>query len=895
MSVELTLLEVRLQNETDDFKRIDLLNELAYEYRRINMEKSKEFCAKAYRLSEEYNYEKGLAESTLTNAFHESYKDSNYEVMNSCYWAYEVFERLNYKKGKIKALNMIGTISITLGRIEESLECFLKGLDICRKDSDIVMSIYFLNNIGELYKNYMFQYQEALNCYFEAYSYTKESYNSTYPLLFINIGDTYLRMGNTSEALEYCKMGLTEARRISDQITEASAYKHLGKIYNYLNDSSSELYNLNSALALYENSGNKVGLSEVLTQLGNLSIKLNDFENAKSLLLRALSLAHEVKAENILVSIHLSLAKVSEKFGDFKNSILHYKEYIKMNEKLISIEAEKKLNALIIDSKIEQAKKDTEIYKLKNIALKEKSEEIERKALQLEESYKNIAIISEIGQKITSSLDIETIMNIIYENVNKLMDASVFGLGFYDEAKNTIDYRMFIENGKRIPQYKTVLNPEVSYAARCILSKKEIILNNVNLTNDSFLIPDESEDADKTTPQSLIYYPLCIEDRVLGCLTVQSYNPNSYTSQNIDTLKALASYIAIAINNSGKSQELKETADELSFALKNLKDTQEYLIQSEKMAALGQLISGIAHEINTPLGAIQASLNNITSYIESTISERMPYVYSILDEKDQAIFLSLLRTSMKKDITISSREERILKRKLAEELENAGFTDSDNLSETLSDMGIYDNIGEFISILSNEKSEYILQTCYEMSGIMRNTKNIDIAVAKASKMLYALKNYAHYNHSDIPVEADISEGIETVLSLYYNQIKHGTELIKTLDNLPRIKCYPDELNQVWTNLIQNALHAMDYKGVLRVNGYTKDNNIIIEISDTGHGIPEDIRPRIFEPFFTTKKQGEGSGLGLGIVKKIVAKHDGEISFESQPGSTIFTVKLPINN
>jgi two-component system NtrC family sensor kinase len=106
-------------------------------------------------------------------------------------------------------------------------------------------------------------------------------------------------------------------------------------------------------------------------------------------------------------------------------------------------------------------------------------------------------------------------------------------------------------------------------------------------------------------------------------------------------------------------------------------------------------------------------------------------------------------------------------------------------------------------------------------------------------------------------------------------------------------CYPDELNQVWTNLIHNALQAMDYKGILTINATQQDTKVIITITDTGKGIPREIQDKIFEPFFTTKPTGEGSGLGLDIVQKIIEKHEGEIEVESMPGKTTFTVSLPI--
>jgi signal transduction histidine kinase len=141
--------------------------------------------------------------------------------------------------------------------------------------------------------------------------------------------------------------------------------------------------------------------------------------------------------------------------------------------------------------------------------------------------------------------------------------------------------------------------------------------------------------------------------------------------------------------------------------------------------------------------------------------------------------------------------------------------------------------------------------------------------------------------------ASLTEGIETILTLYQNQLKQGVEVIRNYRDLPPILCYPDELNQVWTNLIHNALQAMANRGTLILEVTQVAAQAQISITDSGSGIPPEIKSKIFEPFFTTKPPGEGSGLGLDIVKKIITKHGGQITVESQPGRTTFSVLLPI--
>jgi signal transduction histidine kinase len=184
---------------------------------------------------------------------------------------------------------------------------------------------------------------------------------------------------------------------------------------------------------------------------------------------------------------------------------------------------------------------------------------------------------------------------------------------------------------------------------------------------------------------------------------------------------------------------------------------------------------------------------------------------------------------------------------------------------------------------------------------IKNSQNIKMAVDRASKVVFALKNYAHYGSEQSMVEANIIDGLETVLILYHNQLKHGINLHKEFEEVPTILCYPDELNQVWTNLIHNAIQAMDGKGDLSISvsinptGFENLSGLEIRITDTGNGIPPQIKDRIFDAFFTTKAAGEGSGLGLHIVKQIIDKHGGTISFESEIGKgTSFIVNLYIN-
>ncbi len=339
-------------------------------------------------------------------------------------------------------------------------------------------------------------------------------------------------------------------------------------------------------------------------------------------------------------------------------------------------------------------------------------------------------------------------------------------------------------------------------------------------------------------------------------------------------------------------QQLAAQNQELQKTLEELRNTQQELIQAEKMAALGQLIAGVAHEINNPLSAINSSVMTINEFLSKTITQLPEFFRSLSEEKQQAFF-ALLQRALAKESMLSAKEERELKRKLSRQLKD--IEDADIVADTLVDMGIYDHLEEFVSLLQAPDSEILLEVAYKLSNLQRSSKTIETASKRASKVVFALKKFAHFDQLGQKVEANLTDGIETVLTLFHNKLKYDIEVIKHYAPLPPILCYPDELNQVWTNLIQNALQAMDYKGTLTIKVSQQNKQAFISMTDSGKGIAEEIKEKIFEPFFTTKGAGEGSGLGLDIVKKILEKHEGNIAVESQPGQTTFTVSIPIHD
>jgi C4-dicarboxylate-specific signal transduction histidine kinase len=322
------------------------------------------------------------------------------------------------------------------------------------------------------------------------------------------------------------------------------------------------------------------------------------------------------------------------------------------------------------------------------------------------------------------------------------------------------------------------------------------------------------------------------------------------------------------------------------------KRTQE-LIQAEKLAALGQLVAGIAHEINTPIGAISASISNITHAIQES-TQQLPQLLQKLSPEYLAEFFIILNLAQQPKEPLSSREERQLKRTLKEFFRVNGIENTEVLADIFSQMRVIpEELTSVMSLLRSPDNIAIVQAARHLSIVQNNSQNIKLAVNRASRIVFALRSYSRQTPTGERTLASIPDTLEIVLTLYGDRIKRGVEIAKSYASVPFIFCYPDELTQVWTNLIGNALDAMNYQGSLSINVFERDNYLVVEIIDTGCGIFPENRAKIFEPFFTTKPMGEGSGLGLSIVRQIIDKHQGKVEVLSQPGHTKFSVWLPI--
>ena len=327
-------------------------------------------------------------------------------------------------------------------------------------------------------------------------------------------------------------------------------------------------------------------------------------------------------------------------------------------------------------------------------------------------------------------------------------------------------------------------------------------------------------------------------------------------------------------------------------ALRELRVMQAQLVESEKMASLGLLVSNVAHEINTPIGAVKASGKNITDAIEHAVLS-MPSLFRMLDQDTADRFVAMLTQHSGNGYVLNTREERLQVKALTAQLEPYDLENPRLKASILVQMGIRNLTDDYLPLLLHAESDRILATARSISTIINNAQNINYAVERVSKIVYALKAFSSASEDVEMVHARVHDGIENVLTQFQTHLQESVTLVREFDLIPPLWCVQEDLKQAWNHLILNAMQAMNHVGTLTISIRMIDNEAVVAFTDTGAGIPADIQGKIFDPFFTTRTSGEGSGLGLAIVQKIIDKHHGRITVHSEVGAgATLTVFLP---
>lgn len=343
-------------------------------------------------------------------------------------------------------------------------------------------------------------------------------------------------------------------------------------------------------------------------------------------------------------------------------------------------------------------------------------------------------------------------------------------------------------------------------------------------------------------PSSAMCWPLMIDNRVIGALSINRLDEGeSYTDEDLANGAVVVNLITVVIENARlhRDQEqriamLSKMNDEVRTANIRLEDAQNQLLQSEKMASIGQLAAGVAHEINNPVGYINSNLSALQRYLDS--------VFEVLDAYE--------------------RNEPLLA----------------------------DHLEALQQIQALKKKNDLAFLREDVSDLMRETQE---GVTRVKKIVQDLKDFSHVDEAEWQW-TDIHKGIDSTLNIVWNEIKYKAEVVKEYGSLPEVECLPSQLNQVFMNILVNAAHAFEERGTITLSSGVEGDEVWVAFADTGKGIPPENLKRIFDPFFTTKPVGKGTGLGLSLAYSIVQKHHGRIEVSSEVGvGTVFRVYLPV--
>ena len=337
---------------------------------------------------------------------------------------------------------------------------------------------------------------------------------------------------------------------------------------------------------------------------------------------------------------------------------------------------------------------------------------------------------------------------------------------------------------------------------------------------------------------------------------------------------------------------VQERTSELTETQGRLERARSVLTEGEKLASLGRIVAGITHEVNSPLAAIQAAQSHqqaqLTRVFDAWIS-----LNSRLDADLVQRLLSLVHRAERDVSRLDPRQNRDRRQTFQTWLEGHAVPRPSAVATALADLEVPEMDEAWLPLLLSRFQQEALEVAIGLVDLERSNSIIGLAVNKAITHVGALKKYGR-STSNKPLETvDLGLNLETVLLVYRGQIPSRVKVVTKLEKTgPWVLGDPDRLMQVWSNLLQNAIQALTEGGTVTIDTFVRQSWVVVEFVDDGPGVPKEIQSRILEPFFTTKAQGEGTGLGLEIVRGIVEDLGGRLSFESEPGRTVFRVRLP---
>ena len=442
-------------------------------------------------------------------------------------------------------------------------------------------------------------------------------------------------------------------------------------------------------------------------------------------------------------------------------------------------------------------------------------------------AFNSVKTLNEIGKRITSTLNIESIEQIVYESVNSLLDTTSFLIMRYNEKEKKLQCTLSMEKGEKLPPFEISMNENNHFAVWCVRHASPVFMNDVENEYVQY-VPNRADPKAGETVSSLIYLPMVVENRVVGVVSVQSFRKNAYTQSQLDLLTNITNCLAIAYENALTNEKINEANNELKAA-------QVQLVQSEKMASLGQLTAGIAHEIKNPLNFVN-NFSELTIDLIKELTEELERLSDSIQAKDKEYLMEITSDIRSNALKINDHGKRA------------------------------DSIVRGMLLHSRGKAGDIQPT--DINAVLAEYVNLGYHGMRAQD-----------NGFNIKIESDYDTQIGMI-----NVVPQ--DISRVFLNIINNACYS-------TNLKKKELKDA-YFPLLEVYTKNYEKKVEIRIRDNGKGIPQEILDKIFNPFFTTKPAGQGTGLGLSLSYDIIVKeHLGEMKVESKEGEFAeFLITIP---
>lgn len=538
-------------------QKIDRLNNEVWENATNNPSAALKKAEQALELSISNDYQLGQAESLLNigrcRIFTAEYNLAKTNLDNALD-LFHIIPDERAQAGGTRTLNALGVASFDLQDYEGALNYYFMALTESEVSQNLTIQIQALNNIGEIHR-ILNNIEEALSYFHKAFQFAEDSGNKlSTGTIMINLGEVYLKLGDVSEAADYFTKSLELTEKNNQLQLKADSLFGLGKTQIMNEEYFGAEDKITDAFKIYTDIDDKISIAECHFQFGLIGFNNRKYEGAKDQVKKAESIARELNQIELLSRCIKKLSEICKAEEKHKESLEYFEEFYRLEEMLGNDALRNRLKKITILYETEQTETEKEAYRMQS--------------LNLEKSNKEIKIINEIGQKITSSLNFDEIIFNTFTQLNDIIDISSFSIALVDNDAEKITFTNIIENGERIEPFTLPADSKSSLVAWCIKNHKPAMLSK---KEDSKKYLKQWRSSGSSDPiNSAIFMPMIQGSKMVGCLTVQNSKENVYTENDLDIIGAVSTFLAIALDNSRTHTELNNLNDMVTSEKKDL-------------------------------------------------------------------------------------------------------------------------------------------------------------------------------------------------------------------------------------------------------------------------------------------------------------------------------------